>query len=88
MEPLKERDGHLINNWYVACLTRELKKRPIQRILYDEPVVLFRNSAGQVTCFPDRCLHRHVFLSQGEVLEGNLICPYHGWIYDQKGEVV
>ena len=88
MEPLKKRDGQLINNWYVACLSKELKKKPIQRVLYDEPVVLFRNPAGQVTCLPDRCLHRHAFLSQGEILKGQLICPYHGWIYDQKGEVV
>jgi len=88
MESLRKRDAHLVNNWYVACLSKELKKKPLQRLIYDHPLVLFRNPAGKVTCLPDRCLHRHAFLSGGEILKGQLICPYHGWAYNQEGEVV
>lgn len=86
---LRERDGALINNWYVACLSRELgTKKPLQRVLYDEPFVLFRNKEGKVACLPDRCLHRHTQLSQGDVFDGCIGCPYHGWTYNSDGLVV
>jgi len=89
MSDLKARDGALINNWYVACLIRELKpKKPLQRVIYDSPFVLFRDSSGKAVCLPDRCLHRHAPLSKGVVIDGCLACPYHGWTYNSQGVVV
>src|SRR4051794_36943831 len=86
---LRERDGKLIENWYVACLIRELTpKKPLGRMIYDKPLVLFRNEKGEAACLPDRCLHRHAQLSEGVMLEGKLGCPYHGWVYDSSGRVV
>ena len=32
--------------------------------------------------FPDRCPHREAPLSAGEVDDGCLVCPYHGWTFD------
>jgi len=85
---LKERDGDIINNWYIACLSKELKKKPIQRILYDSPYVLWRDSKGEAHALLDRCLHRHTLLSMGgKVQNDHIICPYHGWEYDINGEV-
>ncbi|MFZ4713377.1 MAG: Rieske 2Fe-2S domain-containing protein [Bacteriovoracaceae bacterium] len=85
-ESLKDRDGAIINHWYIACLSNELKTKPLQVILYDKAYVLFRSSLG-VTCLPDRCLHRGALLSEGEVRNNHLACPYHGWEYDQNGRV-
>lgn len=85
---LRARDGALIENWYIACLSRELAKRPIQRVLYEQPYVLFRDGEGQAVCLPDRCLHRAALLSRGTCESGRLICPYHGWSYDAQGQVV
>ena len=39
---LLERDGKTAENWYIACTSKEITKKPIQRILYDTKVVLFR----------------------------------------------
>ena len=89
LSPLRERDGALVNNWYIACLTEELgRERPLARTIYDTPLVLFRNESGQPSCFPDRCLHRHAQLSKGSVCKGTLACPYHGWVYAGDGRVV
>jgi len=86
---LQARDKHLTQNWYVACLSRELgSKKPIQRIIYDQAYVLFRSDNGKVVCLPDRCLHRHAQLSKGDLFNGCIGCPYHGWTYDQEGVVV
>ena len=82
-------DGEIINNWYIACLSKELNNsRPISKIIYDTPLVLFRDSQNKVICLPDRCIHRHTLLSEGELSNnGQLVCPYHGWHYDSEGKV-
>lgn len=88
MKSLRERDGLIVNHWYVACLSHELKDKPIERIIYDQPLVLFRNERHEAICFPDRCLHRHTKFSMGgKVVNGRLVCPYHGWRFNSEGQV-
>lgn len=88
LESLKERDGKILNHWFIACLSQEMRTHaPIERIIYDTPIVLFRNSLNQVTALFNRCAHRAALLSEGEVKNGRLICPYHGWEYNQDGIV-
>lgn len=85
---LRSRDGQLVNQWYIACLSRELKKdKPISRKIYDRSYVLFRGENGEASCLIDRCLHRATRLSEGRVCRGHLTCPYHGWEYNTQGEV-
>jgi phenylpropionate dioxygenase-like ring-hydroxylating dioxygenase large terminal subunit len=82
------RDGALIDNWYIACTSAELKKnKPLSRTLYDTSLVLFRQTNGQAVALQDRCLHRHAQLSKGTVCDGQISCPYHGWRYDEDGKV-
>lgn len=85
---LRNEDGEIANNWYIICLSRELKDKPLRRFLYDEPYVIYRDDQGKAVCLPDRCLHRHSTLSDGFVKKGCLSCSYHGWEYDSQGEVV
>jgi phenylpropionate dioxygenase-like ring-hydroxylating dioxygenase large terminal subunit len=75
--------------WYVAGLSSSLKKNKTLSVhLFDEWIVLFRDKSGTAIALQDRCLHRSAQLSRGSVKEGCLICPYHGWTYDQEGMVV
>lgn len=79
----------LKNFWYVIAESSELKKNNVlARKVLNEPLVLFREKSGHPVVLPDRCLHRSMPLSCGKVQKGRLICPYHGWVYDEKGEVV
>lgn len=83
------RCGALRDFWYVACLSSELPaRRPIARTILGVPMVLFRGPDGAPAALRDRCLHRNAALSHGEVFDGKLGCPYHGWTYDTRGEVV
>jgi|LWDU01.1.fsa_nt_gi phenylpropionate dioxygenase-like ring-hydroxylating dioxygenase large terminal subunit len=85
---LYTREGHAVNNWYVICLSDELCEKPISRIIYDNHFALFRDENKKAVCIIDRCLHRHTHLSKGgEVVNGKLKCPYHGWEYDKTGQV-
>ncbi len=86
-DSLQARDGDLINHWYIACLSSELSHKPYEAIIYDTKLVLFRNEHSEVICLINKCLHRHSELSKGEIIKGELQCPYHGWTYSKGGEV-
>lgn len=73
--------------WYVACRSSELKDQPLARTICDTPIVLFRDGENKASALLDRCAHRNVPLSLGFCENGNLVCKYHGWIYDGAGIV-
>lgn len=83
------RCGAIRDYWYVACLAGELTPaRPLRRVLFGLPIVLFRSSDGSPAALLDRCLHRNAQLSQGDVFNGRIGCPYHGWTYAADGRCV
>lgn len=80
---------NLKNFWYVAAESHELRAdKPLHVEIMSEWIVLYRDSEGRPVALQDKCLHRNVQLSNGTVKDGQLTCPYHGWTYDGKGEVV
>ncbi len=78
----------LKNCWYIACPSRKLKNRPVARTLFGRRLVFFRSESGQVSALDDCCPHRNAPLSAGEVADGQLACPYHGWRFDRQGRLV
>jgi phenylpropionate dioxygenase-like ring-hydroxylating dioxygenase large terminal subunit len=88
MSDLRDRDKNIINNWYIACTGQELKaNKALACTIYDKSYVLFRSGDSKVTCLINRCLHRLTQMESGEVVDGKLHCPYHGWTYNGAGEV-
>ncbi len=76
------------NAWYVAAWDHEVDKAPLARTILGEPVVIYRKQDGGVVALEDRCCHRRLPLSQGEVQGDRIQCAYHGMIYDQSGACV
>lgn len=84
-----ESAGLLREYWYAAALAKEVTDRkPLGRVVLGEMVVLWRDATGRPVAFEDRCLHRNALLSKGDLFDGCLGCPYHGWTYNAAGEVV
>lgn len=77
--------ARVTRHWYVACRSAALKKKPIARTILDTPIVLFRSDDGAAHALVDRCAHRNVPLSLGEVDGDLLVCGYHGWSFDGEG---
>ncbi|HTQ17371.1 Rieske 2Fe-2S domain-containing protein [Mycobacterium sp.] len=71
--------------WYVAATCDELATGPVGRRLLDRDIVVWRSSRGQVGAFDDRCAHRGFPLSDGHVVDDQLICEYHGCAYAADG---
>jgi phenylpropionate dioxygenase-like ring-hydroxylating dioxygenase large terminal subunit len=75
--------------WYIVALSQELKPNQIlSRIVLGEWLVIFRDREGKPVALSDRCLHRNSRLSSGKICDGNLQCPYHGWVYNHLGQVI
>lgn len=77
------------NCWYVAAWDHEVPVDGLfARTLLDEPVVFYRNVAGQVVALEDRCCHRAAPLSHGKK-EGDCVrCMYHGLKFNAEGKCV
>jgi len=67
-----------MNAWYVACTPQEIDDKPLGRTICNQPVVLYRSGDGTVAALEDFCPHRGAPLSLGKVIEGQLVCGYHG----------
>ena len=77
------------NCWYVAAWRDELQGDAIlARTLLNEPVVLYRQSTGEIAALEDRCCHRLAPLSIGRREGDRLRCMYHGLLFDASGKCV
>ncbi|MDB9529825.1 aromatic ring-hydroxylating dioxygenase subunit alpha [Oscillatoria sp. CS-180] len=74
------------NHWYVVARADEVTDKPLGVMLWGEAIVLFRDTNGHIQALEDRCPHRQVKLSQGEVVDGELECVYHGWRFNAAGK--
>jgi len=55
---------------------------------WNTSIVLYRGRDGLLGALENRCAHRQLELSLGEVTGCRLVCAYHGWAYDATGRVV
>jgi phenylpropionate dioxygenase-like ring-hydroxylating dioxygenase large terminal subunit len=84
---LNKGAGMLINNWYVACYSREIcAERPRGVRMLGCDFVLFRDANGQAVCLSDVCCHRGASLCHGSIAAGHVECPYHGWQFAASGQ--
>ena len=67
-----------LNAWYVACTPHEIDDKPLGRTVCNQRIVFYRGPDGVVAALEDFCPHRGAPLSLGRVLEGKLVCGYHG----------
>ena len=77
----------MLQYWHPVRRSRDLpQNRPVGFRLAGRSLALFRLRAGQVAAVEDSCPHRHMRLSLGKIVNGRLVCPYHGWSFDGAGE--
>jgi phenylpropionate dioxygenase-like ring-hydroxylating dioxygenase large terminal subunit len=82
MEPMPD-----ITRFFHPILSaRKLRDKPVRVELAGRAYVLFRDAQGRPAALADACPHRLAPLSAGRVTrEGQLECPYHGWLFDADG---
>ncbi len=81
-------DPVLVNDWHAVAEVDDLKKKnPLPVRLLGEDLVLWELN-GRIHAWQDLCVHRGTKLSMGKIQSDCLICPYHGWHYDESGQCV
>jgi len=93
--PRYERELQRIwyRNWIYAGRSSEIEAKRAFRTFQigDQKILVVRDDAGQLQAFHNTCRHRGAELcreSAGSLRTGSIVCPYHAWVYDLKGELL
>jgi len=72
--------------WIVVSAARDLYDIPKAIKILGEDLVLFRDQAGKIGLIGAHCPHRGASLEYGDIECGGIRCPYHGWLFDVRGQ--
>jgi phenylpropionate dioxygenase-like ring-hydroxylating dioxygenase large terminal subunit len=78
----------VFDDWYVAAFADELGPQLLARTLLGRGIVMYRTAQGQVVAMEDRCPHRSMPLSAGELKDDHIVCAYHGMRFNTQGDCV
>lgn len=72
--------------WLAVGSAAELYDIPQAVRVLGEDLVLFRDLQGRPGLLGQSCAHRGTSLEYGDIEQGGIRCPYHGWLYDVSGQ--
>ena len=78
------------NNWVFAGFVHEFNKPgdAIPITIGGQPIVLIKNSNGEINAFHNVCSHRCLKLVDEPCNVGPMLsCPYHSWTYNLDGDL-
>ncbi len=75
-----------INFWYPAEESPNISAEPTKVKLLGLQFVLWRDEEGNAQCVANTCTHRGGSLGDGIVVGNCIQCPYHGWLFNGKGD--
>ena len=74
-----------LNAWYAAAWSHEIKHELAARTICGKDVVLYRRSTDEVAALEDACWHRLLPLSMGHLKGDEVMCGYHGLVFNAAG---
>ncbi len=81
-------DPVVLNDWHVVAHSDDVPEGALAPAhLLGVDLVVWRSAEG-ICVWEDKCAHRGVKLSLGQVCRNRLVCAYHGWEYQHDGQCV
>ena len=74
-----------LNAWYAAAYDVEVKHELLARTICNQKIVIYRMENGNVAALEDACWHRLLPLSMGRLEGDEVVCGYHGLVYNASG---
>ena len=74
-----------LNAWYAAAYDTECGRQLLARTVCGQAMVLYRREDGSAVALDDACWHRLLPLSQGRLDGDQVVCGYHGLVYNSEG---
>ena len=75
----------LKNRWYALLESGKLRKKPIEIKRMGKSLALWRDAEQRPQLVDAACPHRGAALGTGRVVDGELVCPWHGFRFDATG---
>lgn len=76
------------NYWYAVEYDAVVKKKQVIEVkFWGKSVAVYRDDRGTLHAIENRCAHRQLKLSLGQVVGDKLVCGYHGWEFDGDGKL-
>jgi phenylpropionate dioxygenase-like ring-hydroxylating dioxygenase large terminal subunit len=72
--------------WLVVGISQDLHDIPQAVKVLGEELVLFRDEFGKLGLLGLHCPHRGTSLEYGDIEDGGIRCPYHGWLFNVSGQ--
>lgn len=77
------------NGWYSLCSSSDVKKGQVIEVeAFGKKLAVFRGEDGKVGAVDVFCPHLGANLADGCVKGNNLVCPFHAWEFNTKGQCV
>lgn len=74
-----------LNAWYAAAYDVEVGRSLLARTVCNQKLVLYRQTDGRVAALEDACWHRLLPLSMGRLDGDEVVCGYHGLVFNAEG---
>jgi phenylpropionate dioxygenase-like ring-hydroxylating dioxygenase large terminal subunit len=72
--------------WYVIGKKSDFtRNRPKKIQVWNTNYVIWRNENGSLVALDDVCPHKGAALSSGKIYDNNVVCPYHGYEFNDEG---
>lgn len=68
--------------WHHVCSASELPEGQSREILCNENVIAVYRHQGSLYAIDGVCMHQGGPLARGRLMDGTVVCPWHGWQYE------
>jgi choline monooxygenase len=85
-----EQNAVFKRTWQWLCHLEKLREpgNYVTANVAATPIVAVRDAGGELRAFYNVCKHRAHHLLEGSGTARAIVCPYHAWTYDLRGQLV
>jgi phenylpropionate dioxygenase-like ring-hydroxylating dioxygenase large terminal subunit len=77
-----------LNAWYAVAYDVEVRRELMSRTVCNTKMVIYRRADNTPVVLEDACWHRLLPLSKGRLDGDNLVCGYHGLVFNSGGRCI
>jgi nitrite reductase (NADH) small subunit len=68
--------------WKRVCESQQLLEGQSIEVVYDQSVIAIFRHRGSLYAIDGVCMHQGGPLARGRLVDGTVVCPWHGWQYE------
>ncbi len=88
MTRVPSRQSFPENAWYAAAYDVEVRRELMPRTICNKKLVIYRRADTHPVVLEDACWHRLLPLSKGSLQGDDLVCGYHGLVFNPSGRCI